>query len=165
MSSKRPIGSNGIKTLGNPVLREVVPEVEEITNEVLSVISRMKFALTMAKGYAIAANQIGVAKRIFVYNIDNQLKTIINPVLGEYDNEYWFFEEGCLSIPGFFFPIWRPKHVIVRGVDEKGNDVKLHATDILGRIFQHETDHLNGRLVIDHLSPQEQKEFFEQWKK
>lgn len=157
--------SKYLSLLGSPILREVIPEIEEITDKEIQLISRMKYVCNLAGGYAIAANQVGVKARIFVYQDEGKYKTIINPMLGEYDNEFWRFDEGCLSIPGHTFEIWRPREVVIRGIDENGKNIKFHARDLLGRIMQHEVDHLSGILVIDHLTIEEQEVFYRKWNK
>lgn len=153
-----------IVKLGSDVLRTPVEPIEEITDRHVHVVNTMKFALHRAQGYGLAAPQLGFSLPIFVYLDGSVMKPILNPQLGEYDSRYWCYDEGCLSIPGFAFPIWRPEHVMLRGIDINGETVKIDAHGILARIFQHEMDHLNGKLVIDHLSPEELAEFQNAWK-
>lgn len=153
-----------IKSLGNPILREITPEITEITDKEILIIGKLKLALATINGYAIAANQMGFNSRIFVHNFNKKYEAIINPRLADYENEYWLFNEGCLSIPEFYFPIWRPRKVLLRGLDVNGNDVRIETTDLLARIFQHEVDHLNGFLVIDRLDPYDLEVFHKQWK-
>ena len=83
-------------------------------------------------------------------------QVIINPTLSEFDGE-WTFEEGCLSIPGLYFPITRPKTVHLTGYDINGNEVSIEADEILARAFQHELDHLDGTLLLEHLDPDQRK--------
>lgn len=153
-----------IKQIGHPILREVTPEIEEITDAEVTVANKLKLALATVDGYAVAANQMGYNSRIFAYKIDRQYKVILNPRLSEYSDKLWLFNEGCLSIPGFYFPVWRPKKVLLRGIDLDGNDIRIEANDLLGRIFQHEIDHLFGKLVIDKLNPEELEAFNKTWK-
>lgn len=154
-----------IKRLGNPCLRKVTPFVEEITSREIDIANKLKLALATVDGYAIAANQMGFNARIFVHNFNKKYETIINPILADYEDEYWQFNEGCLSIPGFYFPVWRPKRVLLRGLNLGGDEIRVEANDLLARIFQHETDHLNGKLVIDRLDVNDLKEFEDKWKK
>lgn len=153
-----------ITTLGNPILREASKELQVITPEVLKVISQMKFALKLSKGHAIAANQIGKNLPIFVYEVGKSFQAIINPKLSDFSDEMWSFNEGCLSIPGHFFEVQRPKSVKLTGINEKGDLLELTASDLLARIFQHEVDHLHGKLVIDQLDKDSLEEFNRTWK-
>lgn len=154
-----------IKKLGNPILRETAPVVEEINDSIISLTKRMQFFLNQCEGYGLAANQIGYNKRIFQYMDGSKVRTVINPTLFEHDDEMWLFNEGCLSIPGFYFPIWRPRTVLLGGIDLDGNTIRIEAKDILARVFQHEMDHMNGKLVIDILNTEERADFANKWKK
>lgn len=153
-----------ISLIGNPALREIAPEVTEITDKEIAIINKLKLGLATVSGYAVAANQMGFNSRIFVHNFNKKYEAIINPRLAQYDDEYWQFNEGCLSIPDFYFPVWRPKKVLLRGLDIDGKDIRIEASDLLARIFQHEVDHLNGLLVIDRLDPHDLEVFQKQWK-
>lgn len=153
-----------ITKLGDPILRQPVEPIEAITDREVALINKMRFVLSKANGYGLAAPQIGVSKPIFVYNIGDGFKAIINPKVAGYDNEFWFYDEGCLSIPGFTFPIWRPKKSLLRGMDIEGNDVRIEADGLLSRLFQHELDHLNGKLVVDLLTDEERQTFNMSWR-
>jgi len=107
-----------------------------------------------APGVGLAANQIGVSQRIFVYDDGNGPGVVINPQIIEKSGEY-HFEEGCLSVPGHSWEIVRPNKVHLVGLDLDGNELDIEADQYLGRIFQHETDHLDGFLLIDRLDPPE----------
>jgi peptide deformylase len=112
-----------------------------------------------APGVGLAAPQIGVQKRIFVYQLaeDDEAQTIINPVISEAHGE-WEYEEGCLSIPGLYFPIVRPKEVHLTGYDLNGNEVSVEADELLSRAFQHELDHLDGTLMLERLDKSQRKQ-------
>jgi peptide deformylase len=94
-----------------------------------------------------------------VYDLDDEQgpKTLINPVITEQRGE-WEYEEGCLSVPGLYFPIVRPKEVFLTGYDLDGKEVAIEATELLGRLLQHEMDHLDGKLLLERLEPEQRKE-------
>jgi len=109
-----------------------------------------------APGVGLAANQVGVSKRIMVTDPSagekrNQLITIVNPRIVVAEGEQ-YEEEGCLSVPGFSASVVRPKQVIIAGVDLEGKDITVEGKDLLARAFCHEMDHLNGVFFLDHLS-------------
>lgn len=154
-----------IVQFGAPVLTQSVAPIDFMTDDHVKLIKRMKMVLSLCSdGIALAAPQIGASEPIFIYKADGKINTIINPVLAAYDDELWLFNEGCLSIPGYTWPIWRPKKVLLRGINVDGGDVRIEAQDLLGRIFQHEMDHLFGKLIVDHLSEEERQEFISKWK-
>jgi len=155
---------NQITKLGAPVLRQPVPHIEEITDKEISLINKMRFFLSKVRGWGLAAPQIGVSAPVFVYNLGEGFQHVINPRVAEYGDEFWEYDEGCLSIPGFSFPIWRPRRTLLRGLDVNGNDIRIEATDLKARLFQHEVNHLEGKLVIDLLSEDELKEFKTKWR-
>ncbi|MBV8985218.1 MAG: peptide deformylase, partial [Acidimicrobiia bacterium] len=108
-------------------------------------------------GSGLAANQVGVRKRVFVYDIGDGPQTIVNPEIVESRGE-WTYEEGCLSVPGLYWPIVRPKEVHLRGQDLHGEEIYLEGDELLGRVFQHEVDHLDGVLLLERVSADERKE-------
>src|SRR4051794_15101990 len=119
----------------------------------------MTGALYEANGLAVAAPQVGVLKRLFVYEMPEEdgPHAIINPVITESSGE-WVYEEGCLSVPGLAWDIVRPKQVHVTGLDLDGNEVEFEADELFARMFQHEMDHLDGVLLLDHLDDEQRKE-------
>ena len=108
-------------------------------------------------GLGLAAPQVGVQKRLFVYDVGDGPHVLVNPEIIESRGE-WEFEEGCLSVPGLNFDIIRPKEVHVRGLDLDGNEVDLEADELEARLFQHELDHLDGVLLIEHLDQEQANE-------
>jgi peptide deformylase len=110
-----------------------------------------------APGSGLAANQIGVMRRIFVYDVGEGPRTLINPRIFESDGE-WSYEEGCLSIPGLSWDIVRPNAVHLVGLDLDGNELSIEATELEGRVFQHELDHLDGILLVERLDADQRKE-------
>ena len=110
-----------------------------------------------APGSGLAANQVGVQKRMFVYDIGEGARAVINPRIVESDGE-WTYEEGCLSIPGLSWDIVRPNAVHLVGLDLDGNELSIEATELEGRVFQHELDHLDGILLVERLDADQRKE-------
>ena len=145
----------------NAILREKIDLVTDITPQMRDAAWNISRKLPFCDGFAIAANQIGVKLPIFGYLENRRHKFLINPVIKESSNEMFFYEEGCLSIPNFYFPIERPDTILVEAINLDGDRVELEASGLLGRIFQHEIDHLNGKLVIDLLN-EEQLKYFEE---
>ena len=147
-----------IRLYGDPVLKQVAAPVDSIDGKIKALADAMIESMYEVHGLGLAAPQVGVQKRIFVYDLydDEGPKTIINPTLSEFDGE-WTFDEGCLSLPGLYFPIVRPKQVLLTGYDIDGNDVSIEADEILARAFQHELDHLNGTLLLEHLDKEQRK--------
>lgn len=140
----------------DPRLREVAAPVAEVTDELRTLIDDMAETMYSSNGCGLAANQIGVDKRVFVVdcageNEPSQLMAFINPEIIEADgSQTW--DEGCLSFPGVSEEIKRAEHVKVRALDRHGKAFELEADGLLAVAIQHELDHLNGVLMIDKLS-------------
>ena len=146
-----------IRQYGDPVLKERTREVEEIDASVASLVESMIETMYAAPGSGLAANQVGVQRRIFVYDIGDGARTIINPQIIESDGE-WTYDEGCLSIPGLSWEIVRPNAVHLVGLDLDGNEISIEAEEFEGRVFQHELDHLDGILLVERLDEEQRKE-------
>jgi peptide deformylase len=146
-----------IRQYGDPVLKERTREVDEIDGSVASLVESMIETMYAAPGSGLAANQVGVQRRIFVYDIGDGAHTIINPRIVESDGE-WVYDEGCLSVPGLSWEILRPNAVHLVGLDLDGNEVSIEATELEGRVFQHELDHLDGILLVERLNDDQRKE-------
>jgi peptide deformylase len=137
-------------------LRVHAEPIGEVTREVLSLIEDMKETMYAAPGCGLAAPQIGVALRLFIVDTAGEdepsaLKVFINPEIVEREGTA-LWEEGCLSFPGIHEEIERASRVVVRATNERGEKVELSAEGLLGVAVQHENDHLNGVLMIDHMS-------------
>ena len=139
-----------IRVVGDPVLRQRAAEVTTIDGRLAKLADDMIATMYDAPGLGLAAPQVGVEKRLFVYDVGEGAKTLINPTITETDGE-WAYEEGCLSVPGLSWEIVRPARVLLTGVDLDGNDVAIEADEILARCFQHEIDHLDGVLLLERL--------------
>lgn len=147
-----------IRTFGDPVLKTPAAAVTEINGKIARLVDDMFDTLYASdSGIGLAAPQIGVQKQIFVWEIDDEAKVIINPEIVESSGE-WLYDEGCLSIPGLYVEILRPNEVLMRGRDLDGNEIEIEANELMGRLFQHELDHLHGLLMFDRMSPEQRKE-------
>ncbi len=146
-----------IRQYGDPVLKERTREVDEIDGAVASLVESMLETMYAAPGTGLAANQIGVQRRIFVYDVGDGPQAVINPRIVESDGE-WVYDEGCLSVPGLSWEIVRPNAVHLVGLDLDGNELSLEATELEGRVFQHELDHLDGILLVERLNEDQRKE-------
>lgn len=147
-----------IRLFGDPVLKQRAAEVTDIDGSVVQLAAGMADTLHEARGVGLAAPQVGVGKRLFVYQLadDDVSQTIVNPTIAESSGE-WEYEEGCLSIPGLYFPIVRPKEVLLKGWDLDGNEVSIEADELLARCFEHELDHLDGTLMLERLDKSQRK--------
>lgn len=148
-----------IRLVGDPVLRQPAAEVIEIDARLVTLADDMIATMHEAPGIGLAAPQVGVQKRLFVYDLhdDSGPHTIVNPVISEARGE-WVFEEGCLSVPELSWEIVRPKEVHLTGLDLDGNEVSFEADELLARMFQHEVDHLDGILLLERLDADQAKE-------
>jgi peptide deformylase len=146
-----------VRLFGDPVLKERTREVEDIDGSVVSLVDTMIESMYEARGSGLAANQIGVQRRVFVYDVGEGARPVINPRIVESDGE-WTYDEGCLSIPGLSWEIVRPNAVHLVGLDLDGNEISLEATELEGRAFQHEMDHLDGILLVERLDEDQRKE-------
>ncbi len=161
-----------IYTYGQPVLRERTIPIKEDSDELQGLIDDMIETMHNATGVGLAAPQVGRQERLFVIDLRGAAEEIaetndgeipffaqeplalINPeVIGIEEDAVMEFEEGCLSIPGIVEWVTRPERLRIRFKDRHFNEHELDADDILGRVFQHELDHLNGILFLDYLSP------------
>ena len=141
-----------IRVYGDPVLRTPAEDVTKVDAALRRLAEAMLETMYEAPGVGLAAPQIGVQKRMFVYDINDGKGgfTVINPRLVERSGE-WEYEEGCLSVPGLSWPIIRSARVRLTGWDLDGHELDIVAEELLARVFQHETDHLDGMLLIERL--------------
>ncbi len=138
------------------MLNQMTTDLDEIDAKVAALAASMIETMYEAPGVGLAANQIGVQKRLFVYDAGDGPFVVVNPRIIETSGE-WVFEEGCLSVPGLSWEIVRPNAVHLVGRDLDGNELDIEADEYLGRIFQHEVDHLDGHLLIDRLDDDQRK--------
>ena len=145
-----------IVLFGAEVLEKPAEVVTKISDEEIRLIQDMVETMYQAPGVGLAANQVGVSKRIMVTDPSagekrNQLITIVNPQIVVAEGEQ-YEDEGCLSVPGFSAAVVRPKTVVIAGVDVNGKEINVEGKELLARAFCHEMDHLNGVFFLDHLS-------------
>jgi peptide deformylase len=145
-----------IRTWGDPVLNTAAEPVATFDATLERLIEDMLETMYAAPGVGLAAPQIGISKRLFVYDVGEGPGHLINPELVESTGE-WEFDEGCLSVPERFWPIVRPGFVRLEGVDKDGNPLGLEGDELIGRVLQHEFDHLNGMLLLERLGKRERR--------
>jgi len=146
-----------IRIIGDPVLRQTAREITDIDDSLVRLVDDMLETMYEAPGLGLAAPQVGVQKRLFVWDIGAGPEAIVNPEIIESDGE-WVFEEGCLSVPGLSWEIVRPKIIHIVGRDLDGNELSFEADELEARLFQHEMDHLEGTLLIERLDDDTRKE-------
>jgi peptide deformylase len=148
--------AHSIRTFGDPVLKTEAAEITDVDDKLVRLAAEMVQVMYEAPGIGLAAPQIGVQKQLFVYDIGDGPATLVNPRIVESSGE-WVHEEGCLSIPGLYVEMLRPKEVLMAGWDLDGNEVSIEADELLARLFQHELDHLHGVLMFDRMTPEQRK--------
>ncbi|UCC81477.1 MAG: peptide deformylase [Gemmatimonadota bacterium] len=156
-----------IRLLGDSVLRQRAEEVEEIDDDLRQLAEEMFETMYTEEGIGLAAPQVGVPKRLFVMDIredEAEPQAVVNPVVVEQSGSERG-EEGCLSLPGLIGAVERPAKIVIEGLDLDGKPLRIEASDLLARCIQHEIDHLDGILFIDHLSPIKRKMLLSKWKK
>ncbi len=150
--------------LGSPVLRQRSEEVAEVTDEVRGFIDDLFATMDAAKGVGLAANQVGVDRRIAVVDADGTRIVMVNPQVLEAEGRATQ-EEGCLSIPDIYADVTRPAQVTLEAIDAQGDAYRLEAGGLLARAIQHEIDHLDGILFLDHLGPMKRRMLLSRWKR
>jgi peptide deformylase len=148
-----------IRLFGDPVLRSRADPVTAAPGDarIRSLADDLVDTVTPPGRAGVAATQIGVGLRAFSYNIDGDIGYVINPVL-EVSGEPELVDEGCLSVPGFYFPRERYPWARVTGVDAAGNEVDVSGEGLMAQALQHECDHLDGKLYIEGLEPEVKRE-------
>lgn len=156
-----------IRLYGDPVLRTEAAHVEAVDDEVRQLIDDLVETMYGADGVGLAAPQIGVSLRVFVYDIrdpETEPGVLVNPEIVDTGGSFRD-EEGCLSLPGLTEIVERPERIVVRGLDGDGTPVEFEADGLLSRCIQHETDHLDGILFIDRVSALKRKMLLRKWQK
>jgi peptide deformylase len=154
-----------IRVLGDPVLREETTPVEQVTPELRRLVKNMFETMYLAKGIGLAAPQVGRSERLTVIDVDDNPIVVINPEILFSSSAKSKAEEGCLSIPDVYGDVERPSTVRVRALDLEGKSFEIEATELLARCFQHEIDHLHGKLFIDYLSVLKRRSALSKWTK
>ncbi|MDF1504240.1 peptide deformylase [Roseisolibacter sp. H3M3-2] len=153
-----------IHVLGSPILRQETQPVAEVTDALRRLADDMLETMHAAKGIGLAAPQVGRAEKLFVAEVEEVKLVLFNPeiVLAEGNARG---EEGCLSIPDIYGDVDRPSRVVMRGLDREGRPVEVEGTELLGRCMQHELDHLNGKLFLDHLGMFKRRSALQKWER
>ena len=155
-----------IRTFGDPVLKSKAAPVTDVDGKLVRLVDDMFTTLyDSGNGIALAAPQIGVQKQIVVWDLgEGDRQVIFNPEIVDSDGE-WVYDEGCLSIPGLYVEMIRPKTVLVRGVDLDGEVVEREADELEARMYQHELDHLHGVLMFDRMTGDQRKEALAEYRR
>lgn len=147
-----------IRLIGDPVLRTKAQEVTDFGPELHKLIEDMVETMRDTGGVGLAAPQIGVEQRVFVFEVEETLGHIVNPVLENSEDTQEPRNEGCLSIPGLSYPVVRSVETKITGQNMHGEQIEIVGQDLLATVFQHENDHLDGVLFIDRLAKSDKRE-------
>jgi peptide deformylase len=157
--ARRRLALAQIRQYPDAALKMKARPVEEFDDELRSLVERMKALMVDARGIGLAATQVGVLRRVFVFQVDEEhVAAVCNPELVELSEETEVADEGCLSIQGITVPVERSLSVVIAGRDENGEDVRFELDDYEARCVQHETDHLDGVLMLDRTTPEARRE-------
>ncbi len=153
-----------LHVLGSPVLRQHSAEVKTVDDEVRRLVADLFETMDAARGIGLAANQVGVARRVAVVDADGDRFALIDPVILETEGRATA-EEGCLSIPEIYGDVTRPERIVVEALDQDGNRYRKEAIGLKARAIQHEIDHLDGILFLDHLSLLKRQMLLARWRR
>lgn len=157
--ARRQLALAQIRQYPDPVLKMPARAVEEFDDDLRRLVTRMKELMKDANGVGLAATQVGVVRRVFVFAPDDErVLAVVNPELPQRGDESDVDDEGCLSIQGVTVPVERSTAVRLEGKDEEGNDVAYDLDGMAARIVQHELDHLDGTLMLDRTTPEARRE-------
>jgi peptide deformylase len=140
-----------IRIIGDPVLRTPCETITEVDARVRSLVEDLLETVDQEGRAGLSANQIGVSLRAFSWNIEDEIGYVLNPVVVEVSDDYQDGDEGCLSVPGLWYPTNRAWYARVVGTDLDGKEVSVEGTELMARCLQHEVDHLDGMLYLDRL--------------
>jgi peptide deformylase len=156
--ARRQVALAQVRQYGDPVLRMRASEVETFDEELTRLSERMIDLMHDADGVGLAATQVGVVRRVFVFNDEGEDRVVVNPVLTKASTKTDVDEEGCLSLGPVRMPVERAVEVTLDGLDQHGEAVHLELAGLSARVVQHELDHLDGRLIIDRTDPESRRE-------
>ncbi|MFL5954144.1 MAG: peptide deformylase [Gaiellaceae bacterium] len=157
--ARRRLALAQIRQYGDPALRLIAHDVEEFDDDLRRLVDRMTVLMHEAQGVGLAATQVGVLRRLFVFEPDEEgPRAVVNPVVVERGEESSTEEEGCLSLQGVRVPVERATRIVLEGKDENGEDVRYELDEYASRIVQHELDHLDGVLIIDRTDDEHRRE-------
>ncbi len=159
LEARRQLALAQIRQYGDPVLRMKAEEVAEVDDDVRRLIERMTMLMEDAQGVGLAGTQVGVLRRLFVFvNGEDGPQAVVNPRIVERSEETEADEEGCLSLQGVKVPVERSVHVVLEGIDARGEPVRYDLEGYEARVVLHEADHLDGVLIIDRTDDEHRKE-------
>jgi peptide deformylase len=160
VEARRAAAMSFIKRFGDPVLKSRATEVDRFDEGLRNQVGRMAAIMRDALGVGLAAPQVGVSQRLLVYQVGHEapVVAVVNPEVEWSSDDEETLEEGCLSLPGVHIDVDRPVHVRVRAQDEHGDPRLIEASGLEARVLQHEIDHLNGVLILEHGSREQRKE-------
>jgi len=156
--ARRQIALSQVRQYGDPVLRMRADEVTSFDEDLARLSERMIAVMHDADGVGLAATQVGILRRLFVFHDEDEDRVIVNPVLAAAGGAPETDEEGCLSLGPVRMPVERQLEVTVEGVDLQGAPLRLELEGMPARVVQHELDHLDGRLIIDRTDPESRRE-------
>ena len=158
--ARRRLALAQIRQYPDPVLRLEAQQVEAFDQDLQQLVERMVRLMQDARGVGLAANQVGVLRRVFVVQPDDEeeARALVNPAIVERSDESEEDEEGCLSMQGVVVGVERPLRVRLEATDEEGNPVTLELEGLPARVAQHELDHLDGVLILDRTSAEDRRE-------
>ena len=157
--ARRQLALAQIRQYPDPVLRMQAPAVEQFDDDLRRLVTRMAELMKDANGVGLAATQVGVLRRLFVFvPEEDEVAVLVNPEIVSRGEETETDDEGCLSIQGITVPVERALSVRIEGVDESGKDVAFELEGTPARIVQHELDHLDGKLMLDRTTPEARRE-------
>jgi peptide deformylase len=159
-AARRAAALAHVRKFGDPVLRTRARPVERFDDALREEVRRMSLLMIDSIGVGLAATQVGVLNRVFVYRVQQQspVAALVNPEIEWSGDELETLEEGCLSLPTVHVDVERPVHIRVRALNEYGEPLMIEASGLEARVIQHELDHLDGVLVLDRISRSQRKE-------
>lgn len=157
--ARRQLALAQVRQFPDPVLRMRAHEVTSFDEDLQRLATRMKQLMHDARGVGLAATQVGILQRVFVFQKgEDDVVAVVNPSLSDLSDETEIEDEGCLSIQGVTMPVERHLRVSLEGKDEEGNDVRFELDGHPARVAQHELDHLDGTLILDRTTDEARKE-------
>ena len=158
-AARRRVALAQIRQYPDAALKMEARPVEEFDDDLRRLVERMKQLMTDANGIGLAATQVGVLQRLFVFQAaEDDVVALANPEIVERSDKTTVDDEGCLSIQGVLLPIERPETIVIAGRDESGAEVRYELVEPYSRVAQHESDHLDGVLILDRTTPEARRE-------
>jgi peptide deformylase len=157
-AARKHLALSQVRQYGDPVLRMRANEVETFDEELARLTERMIGLMHDAEGIGLAATQVGILRRFFVFHNEGEDRVLVNPVITSSGSELETSEEGCLSLGPVRMPVERPTEVTIEGRDAAGAPVQFELEGLPARVVQHELDHLDGKLVLDRTDPESKRE-------